>query len=287
MTGIAKNLSILEKTVAAQDIVYALTQTDDAIFAARASGLYRSNDTKNWHNALATLELNAIAVTDVLSVNNQLFASTTGGILQSDDGETWQAIPFRKPLPTLSAFAVSTNFTTDKTLFAASLEDGVFHSENEGKNWTAWNIGLLDLHVLSLTVTRYEHIYAGTETGLFISKTSGRSWQAVSLPFEYDAILSLLSVDNVLYIGTENHGLYCFENGTWEKLQLPNSGAVNKILSLPNQELLVLVDDILYFSKGAIVQVWKNFTEVSSIALTPQHKVLIGFNHGDVKVEDL
>lgn len=138
-----------------KDIVYAFTQTPEALYVARASGLYFSrNGTKTWYNALASFQEtqginDRVAVTGIVYVAGVLFAATRGGILRSEDGETWDAVPFRKPSPTLSALVASPNFAENNTLLAATLEDGVFRSDNSGKRWLAWNIGLLDQHVLS------------------------------------------------------------------------------------------------------------------------------------------
>ncbi len=269
------------------DMVYALAQKGKVIYAAKASGLYQSDDGgKTWHNALASLGLDELAVTDILCFDHHILATTAGGILSSANGKEWQAIAFRKPLPTLSALAASTYFSQNKTLFAASLEDGLFRSEDAGKTWTAWNLGLFDLRVLSLNVNAHDEIYVGTETGLYLSKTSGRSWQALSLPFSTDAILSLLSLDDRLYVGTEHQGLYCYRNTVWEKLE-PPKGAINKLIVLKNHELMVLINDALYLFKDSSFKAWKDISGISSITLVDNHEILLGFGQGDVKREKL
>lgn len=274
-------------TLKEQDTVYALTQTDEAVYAARASGLYRSTDEgKTWQNALASLGVGNIAVTDILSIAGQLFVGIHGGVLSSTNGETWHAVPFRKPLPTLSALAVSPNLAQDQTLFAASLEDGVFRSEDAGKTWTAWNMGLLDLRVLSFAITQDNHVYAGTETGLYLSKNAGRSWEAVALPFASDAVLSLLSVDEQLCVGTETNGVFKLVAGDWEGLELPRTGAVNQMLALPDG-LLVLLDDAVYLAKGQTFEAWRGVEDVTTIALSKANQVLLGFGSGEVERANL
>ena len=268
-----------------QDFVYALAQIGKDIYAAKASGLYRSTgDGKTWENALASLEPNPIAITDVLEVDGKLFAAATGGIFTSKDGTTWKTVPFRKPSPTLSALAASPD-PQNKTLFAASLADGVFRSEDAGETWTAWNMGLFDLHVLSLAAGQDDQVYAGTETGLYQSKNVGRSWEDVDLPFSHDAVLSLLVKENELYVGTENHGMYKLTGGTWEGLE-PPPGAVNQMLSLPHNELLVLLSDTVYKFQDTF-EAWQGLSGVTRLGVSGENEILLGFSNGEVKGETL
>ncbi len=271
------------------DIVYAFAQTPEAMYVARASGLYCSMDNaKTWHNALARFQeeqsVASIVVTDIAYVAGLLFAATTGGILRSEDGETWEAVPFRKPTPTLSALVASPNFAEDHTLLAATLEDGVFRSDNSGKRWLAWNIGLLDQHVLSLVIVD-NLVYVGTETGLFASYDIGRSWEVVELPFS-DAILSLLLTEDALYVGTENSGLYRYIK-SWEKLELP-PGSVNQLLLLSGPYMLVLLDDGVYnyCTEAKAYRPWRGLEGVSCLAVFDK-TVFVGSSNGEVKVENL
>jgi ligand-binding sensor domain-containing protein len=269
------------------DMVYALAQKGKVLYAAKASRLRHSNDGgESGHDALTSLGLTGLAITDILCLESQLLTTTTGGVLSSVDGKHRQAIPFRKPFPTLSAIAASPNFAHNQTLFTASLQDGLFRSEDAGKTWTAWNIGLLDLRVLSLCVTQADEVYASTETGLYLSKTSGRSWKALALPFAHDAILSLLRVNEGLFVGTEHQGLYLYKDGLWEKLE-PPKGAINKLLALANHELIVLIKDEVYLLIDRVFEPWKDVSGVSSIALLNDSEVLVGFNNGDIQREKL
>jgi photosystem II stability/assembly factor-like uncharacterized protein len=226
------------------DLVYAFCAEPDFIpgksglvFAARSSGLYRSQDGgQTWTYALDNLALSeplpvtTCALSPAFAHDGLVLAGAPGGLFHSTDtGLNWKALIFPNPPPTASALAFSPNFENDETVFAATMEDGVFISQNGGEHWVAWNFGLLDLNVMSLAISPTfaadETIFAGAETGIFRSTNGGRAWREVELPFGYEAVLSLaispnFAVDGALYAGTEGQGLWVTRDGaqTWQRL---------------------------------------------------------------------
>jgi photosystem II stability/assembly factor-like uncharacterized protein len=191
--------------------------TDGTCFLAKTSGLYRSTDgAQTWHDALETLNLpEPVAVTAVDIAPNQqtVFASVAGAILRSEDkGLHWHMAALPLPAPIISALAVSPNFVNDNTVFAASLDDGVFVSQDCGKSWMDWNFGLIGFEVNALAVSPdYEHnatLFAGTELGVFRSTNGGRSWEIVCLFPDPVNALALSNQGNCLWVGT-CAGYYC------------------------------------------------------------------------------
>jgi len=179
-----------------QEIVYDLAvspdfEEDGLCFAARASGLYRSEDGgRSWQDAYASLELSAALTTSVVVVSpgfetdRSVFAGVPGGVLRSADaGQSWQVASFPPPAPFVSSLVISPNYARDGTLFVGTLEDGVFRSGDRGTHWAAWNFGLLDLNVLALGVSpdygRDETLFAGPERGIFRRRNGGRAWREV------------------------------------------------------------------------------------------------------------
>src|SRR5512136_2453521 len=110
----------------AQDVVYAIVASPDLAsdgicFAARQSGLYRSEDGgQAWRPAYDALKLSgplptlAVVVSPDWARDHTVLAGVGGGILRSvDAGRTWQVHTFESPPPVVSALALSPGFGQD------------------------------------------------------------------------------------------------------------------------------------------------------------------------------
>lgn len=72
--------------------------------------------------------------------------------------------------------------TGNGTLFAATLTDGIFRSNDKGRNWSQSNKGLIVRKVWSIEQDKHnaDHLLAGTQYGhMFSSSDSGDSWEEV------------------------------------------------------------------------------------------------------------
>jgi photosystem II stability/assembly factor-like uncharacterized protein len=306
----------------AQDLVYGLAASprfaqDGICFAARSSGLYRSDDGgANWHSAYDSLGLEspmattAVVVSPGFESDRSLFAGAQGGVLRSvDGGENWNVALFPSPPPIVSTLVVSPNFTHDGTLFAGTMEDGVFRSADRGGRWSAWNFGLLDLNILCMAVSPAfatdETLFVGTESGVFRSTNGGRAWREVDFPTELAPVLSLAlspgyARDAVLFAGTESRGLFRSHDGghTWEQLgeDVGSSDAVNGILLSPEfpakPDILVALSTALLISRDG-GQSWSGWKAglaleqgVACVAapqgLDPDALLLVGLVEGGV-----
>ena len=189
---------------ALNDYVYWLAGSDEfsqkgtgICFAARTSGLYRSEDGGlTWHPAYASLGINeplptmAVATPGDFETEQSVFAGVIGGILRSRDGGiSWESIQLPAPPPAIVAMIASPNYPQDGMLFAGTMEDGVLCSADRGRHWVAWNFGLFDLNVLCFGISPNfasdETLFAGTQTGLFRSTNGGRAWREVDLPIGF------------------------------------------------------------------------------------------------------
>jgi photosystem II stability/assembly factor-like uncharacterized protein len=304
-----------------EDIVYALAaspafEQDGLCFAARPTGLYRSQDGGHtWENAYGSLELTAalttpaVIISPAFETDHSVFAGVPGGVLRSaDGGQTWNVAGFPSPPPFVSTLAISPNFARDGTIFAGTLEDGIFRSGDRGRTWAAWNFGLLDLNVLALATSpdyaQDETLFAGTESGIFRSANGGRAWREVNFPIDWAPVLSLAlsssyPQDGLIFAGTEAHGLFRSQDGgaTWERLAEESiTDAVNIILLAPEYpaqpDVLVLHEDRLLVSRdgGETWADWKTDVSIEEVVasvaapqgLAPGVPLLIGLMDGTV-----
>lgn len=257
---------------------------DKICFAARQSGLYRSEDGgRTWKNTLASLELSTpLAISCVVLAPNfaemsHVFAAGPGGILRSlDGGKTWYVTMLPSPPPFITGLAVSPNYSRDGIIFACSFDDGIFRSSDRGASWKAWNFGLFDLHILSIVISPNfavdQNVFLGTESGMFRSVNGGLGWREVEFSVEHAPVLSLaispnFAEDNTFFAGTESAGLFRSNDRgkNWVQMDLANLvGSINAIALL--QEASNEVDILLMGSETLHVsydsgKTWKKWDE--------------------------
>jgi hypothetical protein len=281
-----------------EDYLYGLASSGEpdeaegfSLYAARATGLFKSTNGENWHLATESLQFDqsysatAVAVTKEPDSQTVIFLGLAGGVLySSNDGATWLAGSLPQPPPVISCFSISPNFARDGIILAGTLEDGVMRSADGGRRWVLWNFGLLDLGVMSLAIspnfTHDETVFAGTESGLFRSTNGGRAWREVEMPAGFDPVMCLalapdfnherssLNGENAqagaspfrwtIYAGTESQGLYrsADRGKSWIRLgQEILEGTVQMVLLAPTfpekQALLAVVGGRIFYSPDA------------------------------------
>ena len=302
------------------DLIYAFDAAPGAVpgesglvFAALSSGLRRSQDGgRTWEDALAQLNLSELVPVPGLVIpagfeeEPRVLAGAPGGLfISTDAGQTWKAVVFASPPPTVSALAASPNFPQDALIFAGTMEDGVFISRNGGESWVTWNFGLLDLNIMALAVSpafaEDETIFAGTETGIFRSINGGRAWREIEMPFGFDPVLSLAfspayAADQTIYAGTENQGLWVSRDGgdSWSRLaEGVISDPVNSILVDAGGALLAVTGDALWRSADG-GQTWQDHfpealagREITALiapqGLRPGARLLVGLTDGGIE----
>jgi photosystem II stability/assembly factor-like uncharacterized protein len=315
---------VTEDPTSTQDFIYNLAATSGfgqgiigSGFAARNSGLYRSDDGGlTWKDATVSLQLSApVAATSVAVPSDYdqdpiILAGMVGGILRSvDGGVTWHLPTLTSPPPVISAMVLSPNFSRDGIALAGTLEDGVLSSFDHGSSWVSWNFGLLDLNVLCLALSPAfasdETVFAGTETGIFRSTNGGRAWREVNLPIGFEPVLSLVispafASDGTIFAGTESQGVLVSHDGgdTWDSLTTQFSGEpINGINISPNfptrPEIVVLSNGQAWMSRDGgsnWAQLWSELAEEEreiSALYAPQGfgkgcKVWLGMYGGEI-----
>ena len=278
-------LDLEELSGESSDLVYGFAAAPGFIpgqsgtaFAALSSGLVKTVDGgQTWEDVLGSLNLSepvpvtSLAIAPDFAHAGSVFGGAPGGVFCStDSGNTWGVLGMPSPPPTVSALAISPNFSEDDIVIAGTMEDGIFVSSEGGQRWVAWNFGLFDLNILCLAISpafgEDETIFAGVESGIFRSTNGGRAWREIELPTGFEAVLSLaLSTnyagDHTLLAGTESQGVWISrdEGETWARL------AENEIIDPVNaiylsggcEQILVVTSQGLWISDDC-GQSWEN-----------------------------
>jgi photosystem II stability/assembly factor-like uncharacterized protein len=116
----------------------------------------------------------------------------------------------------------------DGSLFAGTLEHGVFRSNDRGNTWEAVNNGLTstDIHTLCYDQDR---LYAGTMSGLvFFSTDMGANWTATSTT----------CVENVYSVGLTTTGSV-FASGAGGICRTTNNGSTWDMLDIGMPQLMI------------------------------------------------
>jgi photosystem II stability/assembly factor-like uncharacterized protein len=146
-------------------------EADPTLFVGTPGGLLRS------HDGGVRFEPTALAGTPVTRIEwpgPALFAATGRGLRRSDDsGDTFEEVGSGLPAGAANAFALSSFFAVDPTLFVSVGSEGVFYSADGGRSWRV--SGLAGQAVTDL-IWLGRSLYAVGNAGLFRSEDAGRTW---------------------------------------------------------------------------------------------------------------
>lgn len=209
------------------------------------------------------------------------------------------------------SLAISSNFTEDKTIFAAVGNGFVYKSNDSGSSWVEQNSGFTTRNVISLVISpNYSddgRLFAGTEDkGIFSSISGGSSWENVCLTGKVNvlAISPNFYSDGTVFVGTENDGIYKSIDGGLSWVALNNglsNPTINALAVSPNflndQTVFAGTMGCIYKSSNGGGK-WQllnnnisNDAAISSIVISPDFAndltVLAGtFNYGVYKSID-
>ena len=111
--------------------------------------------------------------------------------------------------------------TTEGILFAGTDGAGIFRSTDGGDSWTPADVELSDeFDDLEMYVLVFEEkegtIYASVNGDLYASNDDGNTWQNVLLPQVLVSVSSIMVIDDRIYIGTINSGIwYTDDSVSW------------------------------------------------------------------------
>jgi hypothetical protein len=174
---------------------------------AVASGLYRSNDRRNFEH-VGFSHIRTFAATFDPREPETLFVSVLDGVMRGRErGKKWRRM-------------TSWDITEPKAILFdlnapdhvyAGLPDGIAVSRDRGETWHRMSNGIRRgyTHALAIDRTKAGRVLAGTELGIYLTEDAARTWQLVlptekvvydirQSPFNAKAFLAVTSTDGAL-----------------------------------------------------------------------------------------
>jgi photosystem II stability/assembly factor-like uncharacterized protein len=230
----------IERALDIQDILISRTQPGVVYVATWGpEGIYRSdNGGENWEpQVVEEPDQNLIGrsghVRVLTETETGIFAGTDGGIFRLTDPDDifWQPTGLKSE----QVRALLSDPRYPQTLYAATLGQGIYKSEDGGQTWLPKNGGLESeaaqkVNALTFDPAKEDVMYAGTfGDGVYRSLDGGESWEAWSegLPegahLEGAQVWSLrFAEDGTLFAGLRYEGTYKqAESGEWQRANFP------------------------------------------------------------------
>jgi ligand-binding sensor domain-containing protein len=185
--------------------------------------------------------------------------ATDSGIL---GGGNWQSTGLQDQH--IRALEVDPN--NQQNIFAGDTQGIVFVSNDAGQHWKHYSIESASPNAISALLfdETGKKLYAATEQGLFASSDGAQQWSTVATSVagfpadSYTALAFDVNAPQVMYAGTEAHGLFVSTNDgvNWSSISngLPQHSSITSVANDPAQhQLWVATPDGAYRSddKGA------------------------------------
>jgi photosystem II stability/assembly factor-like uncharacterized protein len=216
---------------------WCLTLTSDGnnVYAGtQFAGMYQTSDEGDTWYASAIPDY-WVSVGTLSSLSNTIMASGDGGVLRSEDGETWTVC---NQFPSVGGYSFA-QVGTD--IFAANWMD-LLASTDDGQNWSSSNNGLEGQSIADL-IAIDNVLYALSTSGVYISDNFGNSWSLISSNFPIDFFGSKIGhIGDVFFVtGANSNAIYKSTDGcvTWTSTNLDTYGTPSSF---------VVYEDMLFVS---------------------------------------
>ncbi|MBI4548628.1 MAG: T9SS type A sorting domain-containing protein [Ignavibacteriae bacterium] len=196
------------------EYVYSLISVGNSVYAGTDRGVYSSTDNGNEWSNISGGNISGSVYSVVVNSFGDIFAATNFGVYRSPDGSTW----FQSGLETSVVSELALNNSNE--LYAATSQNGIFLSTDNGFNWVS--IGLVRNDIQTLAVNNSGHVFVGVYGGIYRSTDQGTTWEEKTIDTSYVYALAFKGAQTVL-AGTFNGVNVSHDNGDHWTL-LNNSG---------------------------------------------------------------
>jgi len=155
----------------------------------------------------------AVEMSPEYSSDGTLFVASSGdGIFRSRDfGESWQKAVDGLVRLDISRLSISRKFGSDRRLLAASESGGVWRSVDGGDSWQmvlTESVSITGFAEIAGQQNQDVVIAGDSEGNVWRSDDNGRLWEIIHAFTDVGAVTSVAGLDETIYAGTENGGLY-------------------------------------------------------------------------------
>lgn len=175
------------------DTVY-VSASQVAFATGSEQGLYKTkNNGDSWYKVFDGQEKVTAIASSVEQKGLVLIGDEQGTIYLSEDGgDNWKKLFQFSDSGSISAIAVSSNFSVDRTFFVGTSSAGVFKTVDNGRSFSEINNGISDKSIVSLVVLSNSQavstLFVSTwNEGVFRSTDGGNTWKKTSKGLTTDA----------------------------------------------------------------------------------------------------
>jgi photosystem II stability/assembly factor-like uncharacterized protein len=250
---------------------------DHNLFIAGNSGIHKSTDAGiSWipsSDGLPDPAINKIEISPDYVNDQTLFAggNNRGVFKSTNSGTSWAAAKQGLPLtpgysgPSISALAISPDFSSDHTLFTSVRGQGIYRSSDAGANWVqifardAVDIGISPSFKEDRTL--FLSTYSGVPHLIVMSRDSGVTWATVDTKdLGQDIYIGSIIVSNRF---SEDHIIFCAgDKGVWKGI-VEFTGTTTTTTTVP--PVLVTLAEFIAVPGGFSVSIrWNTASELDN-----------------------
>lgn len=165
-----------------------------------------------------------MSVKSLLVSENVLFGGTDshGVIISEDQGELWKS--YKTGLPKRDDLNLVV-LLKDKNILYTGGWRGIFSSMDNGKNWSDFglklNFAAQTFPIVQGGLIKNELFFAVTfGSGVYKSNDNGKNWISCSKGITDKEVSTIVSIDSIIYIGTNAAGVFSSSDKgeTWQEL---------------------------------------------------------------------